>query len=429
MNSSISNYMLENDILDDEFSGIVWDYFNVEITEKGKITVCQICKKNNISVKYAHDSSTGNMLGHLWSKHQIDKDYSEGASTNGSIVKAMHVITKQRQEKIAQLLVEFIIEDCQPFYILQSKAFCRLLNYMKAGFQIPCESTGLTERVFCIMTDNGTNVKKAIGLMNNITQLSCSAHTLQLSVLKGLKPAMQLIKRAKNLILFFSKSPKQSDRLKRNLKELQIAIKYLALILLSESEHNLILLLKPFYEATNIFSGSSYPTYNLIYSTMRLLIKEFAPSYGETEEDYADLLFEPSRRAIEPPVTNEKLCDLVKAMSYFSLKEYWEVPEEIGLIASFLDLRIKNLKFFGNETLKARIFDTVRTLCIEEEYHQPSVGLDESFNKPTCEPVTTNGLIVALYSSEELDDETYDETEVDYYIREPIEKRGCNPLT
>ncbi|CAG8813401.1 7236_t:CDS:1, partial [Gigaspora margarita] len=47
----------------------------------------------------------------------------------------------------------------------------------------------LTEQVFCITTNNGTNVKKTIGLMNNITQSSCSVHTLQLSVIKGLKPA------------------------------------------------------------------------------------------------------------------------------------------------------------------------------------------------------------------------------------------------
>ncbi|CAG8618012.1 10001_t:CDS:2, partial [Scutellospora calospora] len=499
-----------------------------------------------------------NMLSHLWSKHRIDKDHPEGTNTNDSIIKAMHIITKQRQEKIAQLLVEFIIEDCQPFHILQSKAFCRLLNYMEPGFQIPCEKTvkkmidkaydwscdqlfgiinmdggyvnlmtdlwssrtnqayigvtvtwinsnfelkkalltiqlllslhtakaiedslnqvitnwRLTGRVFCITTDNGANVKKAISLMDNITRSSCSAHTLQLSVLKGLKPAVRLIKRAKNLILFFSQSPKQSERLIDaqekcrypkiyqtiddvptrwnssylawvRLKELQKAIDYLVLMLPSESERcdrldgeylklinltetewrlldNLISLLKPFYEATNIFSGSNYPTLNLIYPTMRLLIKKFAPSYEQSKDDYADLLFEPinrheddpesdienefdtlvikkstyndsrfkGHRLIETPVTNEGLCDLVKAACFLSLKEYWE-----------------------------------------EDNHQPSVGLDELFNTSDREPATTNSLIAALYSNEELNDEIYNETEGDCYLREPIEKRGCDPLT
>ncbi|CAG8796651.1 8887_t:CDS:1, partial [Dentiscutata erythropus] len=54
------------------------------------------------------------------------------------------------------------------------------------------------------------------------------------------------------------------------------------------------------------------------------------------------------RWLIEPPVTNGNLHELVKAVSYLSLNEYWEVPEKIGLVASFLDLQIKNMKFLGN---------------------------------------------------------------------------------
>ena len=61
----------------------------------------------------------------------------------------------------------------------------------------------------------------------------------------------------------------------------QLDGEYLNLINLTEREwrllDNLIPLLKPFYEATTVFSGSNYPTLNLIYPTMRLLIKEFVP--------------------------------------------------------------------------------------------------------------------------------------------------------
>ncbi|CAG8721239.1 2495_t:CDS:1, partial [Dentiscutata erythropus] len=110
------------------------------------------------------------------------------------------------------------------------------------------------------------------------------------------------------------------------------------------------------------------------------------------------------------------LCDLVKATSYFSLKEYWEIPEKIELVASFLDLRIKNLKFLDNERIKATVYNTVRTLCAEEEYQQPSIRLDESISVPVHEPVTTNSLIADLYSSEELDNEIDNETEVDRYL-------------
>ncbi|CAG8506939.1 6154_t:CDS:2 [Cetraspora pellucida] len=86
---------------------------------------------------YAHNSSTGNMLGHLWSKHRIDKDHLKETTTDRLIIKAMHIINKWRQEKIAQLLVEFIIKDCQPLHILHNQAFHQLLNYMEMRFHIP----------------------------------------------------------------------------------------------------------------------------------------------------------------------------------------------------------------------------------------------------------------------------------------------------
>ncbi|CAG8778643.1 8292_t:CDS:1, partial [Cetraspora pellucida] len=38
---------------------------------------------------------------------------------------------------------------------------------------------------------------------------------------------------------------------------------------------------------------SSYSTLNLIYSTIRLLIRKFTPSYKQTEDNYAKLLFGP----------------------------------------------------------------------------------------------------------------------------------------
>ena len=140
------------------------------------------------------------------------------------------------------------------------------------------------------------------------------------------------------------------------------------------------------------------------------------------------------RRLIEPPVTTEGLCDLVKAASYLSLQSYLKVPDEIGLVASFLDPRIKNLKFIGDETIKTTIINIVRRLCIEEEYCQPLVeeisrndGYSELFGMSTFEPITTNDLIAALYSNEEPDD-VIEETEVDRYLREPIQKRECEPL-
>jgi hypothetical protein len=76
------------------------------------------------------------------------------------------------------------------------------------------ENWNLKDKCFAATTDNGANVKKAISLMNRVENIGCAAHTLHLSVTKGLAPIKQFIKRVNNLILFFALSPKQIGRLK-----------------------------------------------------------------------------------------------------------------------------------------------------------------------------------------------------------------------
>ncbi|CAG8723291.1 14989_t:CDS:2 [Cetraspora pellucida] len=336
-------------------------------------------KRSNQNI-YAHDSSTGNMFGHLWSKHRIDKEHPDGTNTGSLIIKAMHVITKCYKEKLTRDLVEFIIEDCQPLNIL-------------------------------------------LTLTNSEWQL------------------------------------------------------------LDE----LIYLLKPFYEATTIFSGSIYPILNLIYHIMMLLIKKFAPSDGQTDDDYANLLFRfreqindqsqlitdnknsdesdanynkmlviseklrqplhASRRqkkknykkvqkkqyndpwfkghySIEPLVVTEKLSDLVKAVCYLSLQEYWDVLKETGLIALFLDPRIKNLKFIDDENIKLITISMVRRLCIEEEHRRPLVkeilkiyGFAKSSSISISNSTMVNDLISDLYDNKK-SNSAYKKTEVDRYLNE-----------
>src|SRR3954469_25554603 len=70
----------------------------------------------------------------------------------------------------------------------------------------------LTGKVFTMTTDNDFNMVKAEKLMNELTRLPYTAHTLQLVVRKGLIPADVLIARAKRLINFFT-SPKQTEKL------------------------------------------------------------------------------------------------------------------------------------------------------------------------------------------------------------------------
>ena len=74
------------------------------------------------------------------------------------------------------------------------------------------EEFELASKVFCTITDNGANMKKAIRIWNGVERLPCTAHTLQLTVLQALKVINPYIKQTKKLISFFQSS-KQCQRL------------------------------------------------------------------------------------------------------------------------------------------------------------------------------------------------------------------------
>jgi hypothetical protein len=86
------------------------------------------------------------------------------------------------------------------------------------------DSWELKDKVHVIVTDNGSNMKKAIKEMNlvasNIMWQPCVAHTLQLVIGKGLNLVKLLVLRVKRLIDFFLR-PKQSERLENIQKQSQ----------------------------------------------------------------------------------------------------------------------------------------------------------------------------------------------------------------
>ncbi|CAG8533333.1 8933_t:CDS:2, partial [Cetraspora pellucida] len=409
---------------------------NKELLKKGKTNKQKRSnQKKNITVKYAHDLSMGNMLGHLWSKHRINKEHPDRTNTGGPIIKAMHVITKRHKEKLTRDLISCersAKKKINQAYDWSCDQLFSMVNIDNGFINLMTDLwSSRANEGYIGITATWIDSNFAVNSIDRVVWLACSAYTLQLSILKGLKPVVQLIKKAKNLIFFFSQSPKQIERLKDAQEKCRYPTIYQVTDDVSTSEwqllDELIYLLKPFYEATTIFSGSTYPTLNLIYSTMRLLIKnqlitdnensdESDADYDKMPKQYNDLWFK-GCRSIEPPVVTEELSDLVKAVCYLSLQEYWDVPKETGLIASFLDLRIKNLKFIDNENIKLITISTVRRLCIEEEHHRPLVeeipkiyGFAKSSSISISNPTMVNDLISDLYNDKE-SNSTYKKTE------------------
>ncbi|RIB24779.1 hypothetical protein C2G38_2139097 [Gigaspora rosea] len=175
----------------------------------------------------------------------------------------------------------------------------------------------------------------------------------------------------------------------------------------------MINLLKPFKEITRHFSGSKYPTINLIYPYVRMLKNKYAPvdERGEYVEDWLALIYGPSLESSDdntyisssdedsipsggnrkqwqyahrsrysqgqgrkrrkrrehktkelddtntirylPPTNCEGLLEKLRAAIYLSLDELWGIPDEVGLKASMLDPRVlKLLPFATNDERK-----------------------------------------------------------------------------
>ncbi|CAG8728697.1 20374_t:CDS:2, partial [Gigaspora margarita] len=229
--------------------------------------------------------------------------------------------------------------------------------------------------------------------------------------------------------------------------------KYLKLINLTEDEwqllDNLIILIKLFYEAITIFSGSNYLIFNLIYTTIKQFIKKFESSDKQTEDNYADLLFGSREQKNleyehESPIILEQLQQLIcasqgrkkshKKTKKNKSKQYsdprfknhyliellvttielydMKISDKVGLIASFLDPQIKNLNFIDDEDMKITTINTVQRLCLEKEHNQSLIEeilRNDEFDR------FSNNLMSDLYSNEELNSVTK-ENEIDYYI-------------
>ncbi|CAB5381378.1 unnamed protein product [Rhizophagus irregularis] len=76
---------------------------------------------------------------------------------------------------------------------------------------------GIESKITAVVTDNGSNVKKACNEIGIGERIPCSAHTLQLSIGKGLDKIKLLVDKCKRLIIFLA-----GDKKKQQLKESQI---------------------------------------------------------------------------------------------------------------------------------------------------------------------------------------------------------------
>ncbi|CAB4415453.1 unnamed protein product [Rhizophagus irregularis] len=176
----------------------------------------------------------------------------------------------------------------------------------------------LEDRISSITTDNGANMVASIPFLkikpgcSDILCLPCTAHTLQLAIIKGLAPVEVLVARVRRLMfqpvgilhtmlgivfIFFKDAiiQLQTDLITSSIREEKNDGAKLKKIMLSDSEWELIdqlvTLLMPFEEETRKFSGGTYVTLSRMISTIKELIFDLAgdfPSDNTTNLSYED---------------------------------------------------------------------------------------------------------------------------------------------
>ncbi|CAB5201767.1 unnamed protein product [Rhizophagus irregularis] len=209
----------------------------------------------------------------------------------------------------------------------------------------------LEKKVISLTTDNGSNIKKAAQLMENVDRLPCAAHTLQLTV--------------------------DGEKLER--------------IMLTKDEWELLStlvdVLDGFEVVTTLLSGANYVTISLMYPAISRIIKEIKPNNepplsieNEEELDEVDLttilenietiigdaedlidvseLDKVKRKVNISTPLNLKTDDYlnkVKQTMYESMAKYWKTSATIAMIACVLDPRFKKLRFI-TDIIKRKIY-------------------------------------------------------------------------
>jgi hypothetical protein len=155
--------------------------------------------------------------------------------------------------------------------------------------------------------------------------------------------------------------------------------------------------------------------------------RQIRQQHSRTRQTNSNPLFK-NRRLIESPVNTDRLLDIFKATLYLSMKQYWDIPTEIALMATMLDPRLKRLSFTSDyQKLEAQ--EKLRQVYTDMKYNNTSnetssedeTIIQESHNSET------NRLLEDIFS----DCINYNETnndEITSYIQLAVEQKTTNPL-
>ena len=239
----------------------------------------------------------------------------------------------------------------------------------------------LESKIIIIVTDNGANVKSAVTKLEK-EWIPCAAHTLQLSVNRGLKIVDPLIAKIKNLIFFLGNDKKRQqlrcaqiicNKIKESetieiIKPIDIRWSsfYNSLVRLYELKNSIKWLANSLENSQTRVDNQDFvimdqflPT-SLEWKVINELINLLAPAEQATKllggENYTTLAITmPIIKEVIQHFTNIKSSNItitnVKNAILSDLVIRWNIPNDFGIIASFLDPRFKNLTFCSSVSI------------------------------------------------------------------------------
>ncbi|CAJ0745166.1 8484_t:CDS:2 [Entrophospora sp. SA101] len=230
----------------------------------------------------------------------------------------------------------------------------------------------INDKIISITTENGRNMVSAFKFLPNIARYGCSAHTIQLVIGKSLIPCQVFLARSKSAIgdvptrwnssyLAWERIYNLKDAIYtalntilRNKKDSQSKKDYnrLKKIMLQEEEWDFMLemigVLGPFYEFTQILGASDYVTINLVYPLINTLKEECKNTTNnvydyevdfESTDDVFDVVYEEEgeenddvgkigkrKMKINQPQDMFGLTGAIKSLLYKYLNYYWKPP-------------------------------------------------------------------------------------------------------
>ncbi|CAB5350312.1 unnamed protein product [Rhizophagus irregularis] len=360
----------------------IWEHFIEGHTDNDEpAIICQVEKENGTkcNVKLKHDSSG---ISHLWSIHKMTNNGKQPDKQQKLNVTEKY--SEAQQDRLRQFLVNWVIDDLQPFSVVNSPSFRIFCNELDPAFLIP----------------EAKSVKAMIHQAYNFTyprmieQIGKEAKSVALT-------ADLWTGRNHKGFLGITCSYLDADFI---FKEVILAIEYI------QKEHPSLANNEEGDEPIDASKTSKYlnaiadvstrcsmnPTIIEIMKWVRpsssnngltvIDVDRINDAFGEVSELEKD-------REINTPVDTYDLLDQIKKILYGALIHYFNPTSSEALLAALLDPRFKNLHLF-TQIQKQDAIDE-----LQNRYNKMKLEQSTTSTTPPAQPRKKRSLFYAFTKS------------------------------